>query len=203
MSSSSDPFQSFGAFFDPQRFMASAPQGMDNLKSVLSSWAVPTLDLDELDKRIKDLKTVQFWLEQNQQWIEATIKTLEVQRMTLATLHSMNVNMADMQSAFKATDPASTTTTQSETPPAPPPLIDPMQWWNTMTEQFAHMAQQASSPMAPRQDSATSTQGEESAEPVHSTPPRQTAAKRATPSAKKSTAKKANSAAKRSKPSSK
>ena len=33
----------------------------------MSQWIAPTLDPEELDKRIEDLRTVQFWLEQNAQ----------------------------------------------------------------------------------------------------------------------------------------
>ena len=31
----------------------------------LSSWVAPTLSVEEVDKRIQELKTVQYWLEQN------------------------------------------------------------------------------------------------------------------------------------------
>lgn len=31
----------------------------------LSSWVAPTINVEELEKRINELKTVQFWLEQN------------------------------------------------------------------------------------------------------------------------------------------
>jgi hypothetical protein len=42
-------------------------------------------------KRIDELRTVQFWLEQNARMLATTIQALEVQRMTLSTLQSMNV----------------------------------------------------------------------------------------------------------------
>ena len=61
-----------------------------------SAWVAPTLDPQELEKRIQELKAVQFWLNQNTQAIAATIQALEVQRMTLTTLKSMNVSMADL-----------------------------------------------------------------------------------------------------------
>ena len=60
-----------------------------------AQWVTPTLDPAELDKRIQDLKSVQFWLDQNAKALSATIQALEVQRMTLTTLQSMNVGMAD------------------------------------------------------------------------------------------------------------
>ena len=69
-----------------------SPQGMPNM----ASWVAPTLSIEELDKRIQELKTVQFWLEQNTHALKATIQALEVQKMTLSTLQGMNVNMADL-----------------------------------------------------------------------------------------------------------
>ncbi|HEY1396451.1 PhaM family polyhydroxyalkanoate granule multifunctional regulatory protein [Roseateles sp.] len=72
-----------------------------------NQWVAPTLDPEELDKRINELRTVQFWLENNARMLTATIQALEVQRMTLSTLHAMNVPMADLKDVLK-------------TPPVPP-----------------------------------------------------------------------------------
>jgi hypothetical protein len=70
------------------------------------NWFTPTMDPVEIDKRITELKTVQFWLEQNSKAIASTIQTLEVQKMTLSTLKSMNVdvnkNLPDMNQANEA-----------------------------------------------------------------------------------------------------
>ena len=67
----------------------------------MSSWLTPTMDVQELDKRIRDLRTVQFWLEQNAKMLGTSIQTLEVQKMTLATLQSMQP-AADAPSASSA-----------------------------------------------------------------------------------------------------
>src|SRR5687768_17829542 len=48
----------------------------------LSNWVAPTLNLEELDKRIGELKAVHFWLDQNSKALGATIQALEVQKMT-------------------------------------------------------------------------------------------------------------------------
>ena len=64
-------------------------------------WVAPTLDPEELDKRIQELKTVQFWLEQNAKAVGATIQALEVQRMTLATLKGMNMSFNDLAESLK------------------------------------------------------------------------------------------------------
>src|SRR4249920_3237416 len=72
----------------------------------VGQWIAPTLDPVELDKRIEELRTVQFWLEQNARMLAATIQALEVQRMTLSTLKTMNVTVSDLGNAMKLRMPA-------------------------------------------------------------------------------------------------
>jgi len=67
----------------------------------IGQWVAPTLNPEELAKKIDELRTVQFWLEQNARLLGATIQALEVQRMTLSTLQSMNVPLADLRDALK------------------------------------------------------------------------------------------------------
>src|SRR5690349_12238277 len=67
----------------------------------LSNWIAPTLNVEELDKRISELKAVHFWLDQNGKALSATIQALEVQKMTLATLKGMNFSMGDVANALK------------------------------------------------------------------------------------------------------
>jgi len=67
----------------------------------IGQWVAPTLNPEELAKKIEELRTVQFWLEQNARLLGATIQALEVQRMTLSTLQSMNVPLADLRDALK------------------------------------------------------------------------------------------------------
>ncbi len=73
----------------------------------MGQWIAPTLDPEELDKRIQELKTVQFWLEQNARLLATTIQALEVQRMTLSTLQSMNLPLAGFGEALKIRMPSS------------------------------------------------------------------------------------------------
>jgi hypothetical protein len=137
-----------------------SPQGMPNM----ASWVAPTLSVEELDKRIQELKTVQFWLEQNTNALKATIQALEVQKMTLSTLQGMNVNMSELAKAFTAKmpdlhpkDTAKPEETNSATAassdhaktsaegnttqgPGQGPAVDPMQWWGSLTQQFQNIA---------------------------------------------------------------
>ena len=84
-----------------------------------SSWIAPTLDPQELEKRIQELKAVHFWLDQNTKAVSATIQALEVQRMTLATLKGMNFSMNDLAEALKAKPAEATAPNFSFTSPAP------------------------------------------------------------------------------------
>jgi hypothetical protein len=110
----------------------------------MGQWVAPTLDPDELEKRIAELRTVQFWLEQNARLLDSTIQALEVQRMTLATLKTMNVQMSDLRDSLKIKPSA-------EAPPAAAGsvgagAVDPMQWWNALTQQFSQLAGEAGKP---------------------------------------------------------
>lgn len=80
----------------------------------MGNWVAPTLSIEDIDKRIQELKSVLFWLEQNTTALKATIQAMEVQKMTLTTLQNMNVSMADLAKAFTAPAPA----TASEPAPA-------------------------------------------------------------------------------------
>jgi len=132
---------------------ASAPPAMPGM-APLGGWVAPTLSVEELDKRITELKAVQFWLDQNATALKATIQALEVQKMTLAALQSMNVNMSEMAQAFTARMPGAAPATESAAKPQAVPdrpgktaeggaAVDPMQWWGALTQQFQGIAQAA------------------------------------------------------------
>lgn len=138
--------------------------------SGLSQWITPTLNEEELEKRIQELKSVQFWLEQNSRALSSTIQALEVQKMTLSTLKGMNVNFADVAQSFAAKPAASAATATSpkrapakkasassakstaKSAAAPQvPTIDPLQMWNALAQQFQTIASTA------MQDAVTKT----------------------------------------------
>lgn len=116
---------------------SAALPGMAGMASVpgIGQWVTPTLDPQELDKRISELRTVQFWLEQNAKLLGTTIQALEVQRMTLATLQTMNLPLSELRDALSikpaaptfAKDPAprSQPQPQPEPEPAPAPARHP------------------------------------------------------------------------------
>ncbi len=152
-----------------QGLVKTAGQSIPNM----GQWIAPTLDPEEIEKRIEQLRTVQFWLEQNAKLLSATIQALEVQRMTLATLKSMKVPMDGMREAFTmkpaeppaagvgddrdeesaeesappttARKPRAKPATKKTAPAAAPvaPGVDPMQWWGALTKQFTELAANA------------------------------------------------------------
>lgn len=165
----------------------------------LGNWVAPTFSVEDLEKRIGELKAVHFWLDQNAKALGATIQALEVQKMTLATLKTMNFSLGDVADALKvktgtnsvpnppaaAPSPAPTPFAGLEIPPrtygtqaapetaeepeeaaappasgkkaapraarktaAPAPaaaggMVDPMQWWGALSQQFQSIAASA------------------------------------------------------------
>ena len=114
----------------------------------MGQWVAPTLNPEELEKRIEELRTVQFWLEQNARMLGATIQALEVQRMTLSTLKSMNVPLAELRDSLKVAtpkaqaepEPEAEAEAEAEEKPAAPAAVDPMQWWSALSQQFTQLA---------------------------------------------------------------
>ncbi|WP_295642256.1 PhaM family polyhydroxyalkanoate granule multifunctional regulatory protein [uncultured Methylibium sp.] len=125
----------------------------------IGQWVAPTLNPEELEKRIEELRTVQFWLEQNARMLGATIQALEVQRMTLSTLKTMNVQVADLRESLRIKMPDEVAAAPAPATPAPakkqaaarsakskaaalppPGVVDPTQWWGALTKQFTQLA---------------------------------------------------------------
>ncbi|MCA1324187.1 PhaM family polyhydroxyalkanoate granule multifunctional regulatory protein [Herbaspirillum sp. alder98] len=55
---------------------------------------MPSLSVEDINKKISDLKTVASWLELNLNMLKGTIQTFEVQSATLSTLQAMSAIMA-------------------------------------------------------------------------------------------------------------
>jgi hypothetical protein len=139
---------------------ADTPNPMDPLAFVRSMWSgmgislpgmvTPTLDVDELDKRIKDMKAVEGWLRMNLSMLQMTIQGLEMQRTTLGAVQAMGQLATD--------------TARAMNPEAAPAAVDPeknafsdaalwpwqmMQQMRDQMQQAAAAAVQAANPEAP------------------------------------------------------
>ncbi|MET1115395.1 MAG: PhaM family polyhydroxyalkanoate granule multifunctional regulatory protein [Comamonas sp.] len=167
-SGGSDPF-GFGKFIPGFEFLQGLSQGAgaagaDAPLAAMAQWVAPTVSVEDIDKRIKELRAVQFWIEQNGRALTATIQALEVQKMTLAALQSMQGGINEWAKAtpLKATPfkmPEAAAAPAPSTPPpapaTPPPAasapaadpthgaVDPLQWWGALTQQFQQIAAQA------------------------------------------------------------
>jgi hypothetical protein len=172
----------FGKFVPGFDFLQNLAKGASQTSTAmpsLSSWVAPTLSVEELDKRIGELRAVSFWLDQNARALGATIQALELQKMTLATLKGMNFNMADVAQAMKlspgADGPAAAASADGQgAEPASDSVagaareavakaraskknaqqggnangaaaktgsvVDPLQWWGALTQQFQEIA---------------------------------------------------------------
>ena len=143
------------------------------LPQQLPSMVAPTFDINELDKRIADLRAVEQWLELNGSMLRTTIQTLEVQRATIATLKGISGAMLapltksgqkadvagvamppfpmpppEQQAESAAPPPRKSSHRRSKAKPAHPPTVteaplNPSAWWNTLQDQFTKIAASA------------------------------------------------------------
>ena len=173
--SAASPFSAIGETMD---FMQKVWGGMGmppgNLAPIagmpqrVPGMLAPTVDVDELDKRIADLRAVQQWLELNAAMLRTTIQTLEVQRATIATLKGISgamlapiigtgktssaTRMPPEVTAGLAAATAGPPDTAAKSPrtarrrkePDTPSLaqdaLNPAAWWHTLQQQFAQIA---------------------------------------------------------------
>ena len=126
----------------------------------------PTLSVEDLDKKISDLKAVETWLNLNMSMLRGSIQALEVQRGTIVTLKSMGASFAaavkqpgaSEKSLFESVPYASAFFQQPAAPEAKPatpeakpapaakveaapeaaaaPTANPSVWWNMLQDQF-------------------------------------------------------------------
>jgi hypothetical protein len=120
-----------------------------NMGFSLPGMVAPTFDVDELDKRIKDMKAVEGWLRMNLSMLQMTIQGLEMQRTTVSAVQTMGK---------MASDAAKSMTPEAAAPEAPPQphffqgvtdpgkssLSDAAMWpWQMMQQMREQMQQHA------------------------------------------------------------
>jgi hypothetical protein len=130
---------------DPLNFMRNM---WGNMGFSLPGMVAPTFDVDELDKRIKDMKAVEGWLRMNLSMLQMTIQGLEMQRTTVSAVQAMGK---------MASDAAKSMTSDTPEQPAPQPhffqgvadpahgsLSDAAMWpWQMMQQMREQMQQHA------------------------------------------------------------
>jgi len=132
---------------DPFAFIRNQWSGLGAGFQFPSQGLAPT-NLEELDRRIADLKTVEQWLSLNLSILKTTIQGLEVQRGTLAAVQSFQEAMGQFQmpSSGPPDSPSSEgPATQSLGPEAEQARRHAAAWWEAMQGQFQQLVQQAQS----------------------------------------------------------
>ncbi|WP_027785563.1 MULTISPECIES: PhaM family polyhydroxyalkanoate granule multifunctional regulatory protein [Burkholderia] len=186
-----------------------ATHGLPPSLSSMSDMMSPLTNVEELDKRITDLRAVEQWLKLNLGMLQSAIQALEVQRATLATLRAFGAfaqsSMSAAEEAAVAAAQAAKTASTGEAAPAADAAasaaadapeggpaqqpFDPAGWWNLLQTQFNQlaslaMAQPGVQPAAPgAAPPEAAAAPEPAAKPAAAAAaPRKPAAKRAKPS---------------------
>lgn len=68
----------------------------------LPGMLIPTLSLDDINKKISDLKAVESWMAVNMNMLRGTIQALEVQSATIVNLQSMGSMLSARQAEMQA-----------------------------------------------------------------------------------------------------
>ncbi|WP_323119726.1 PhaM family polyhydroxyalkanoate granule multifunctional regulatory protein [Burkholderia alba] len=145
------PFGGMGA-------LPGASQGLPPSLSAMSDMMAPLSSVEEMDKRITDLRAVEQWLKLNLNMLQSAIQALEVQRATLATLRAFGAlaqtSMAAAEAAVSNPESAAPASEPKPAPDAQPAAgprhasgpqpgadgFDPSGWWNLLQSQFNQLA---------------------------------------------------------------
>lgn len=124
---------------------------------------MPTLSVEEIHKKITDLKAVESWLALNMNMLRGTIQALEVQAATIATLKNMGESFTttfqsgaaayngsdnsangnnDAEAALgqrtksKSGAPEPTSKDEQDAAALTAPIVNAAAWWNMLQDQF-------------------------------------------------------------------
>ena len=128
---------------DPLSFVRSLWSGMG---ISMPGMVTPTFDVDELDKRIKDMKAVEVWLRMNLSMLQMTIQGLEMQRTTLGAVQAMSQMASDAAKSMKpeaATEPVAVDPAQEAISDAAGAAMWPWQMMQQMREQMQQSVEAA------------------------------------------------------------
>ncbi|WP_321813706.1 MULTISPECIES: PhaM family polyhydroxyalkanoate granule multifunctional regulatory protein [unclassified Paraburkholderia] len=137
-----------------------AAQGLGPSLSMMSDMMTPLTNIEELDKRITDLRAVEQWLKLNLSMLQSAIQALEVQRATLSTLRAFGAFAQSQMSPPPAHEaPARGAASSVSAAPGSAAFagesaqanegdeagaqagFDASGWWNLLQSQFNQLAQ--------------------------------------------------------------
>lgn len=162
---------------------------LETMELVRKAWAAfslppnmaPTVDPDEVARRVSELKAVEQWLTMNLGMLRGTIQALEIQQGTLAALRAFGAAGAAAASPAAANDTAdasgagaaareplrgeSKADSAEEAPaadapsaagaPSAPDALNPVAWWDMLQKQFGEVAAAALAGVPAAIDAAT------------------------------------------------
>jgi hypothetical protein len=108
----------------------------------LPGMVTPTFDVEELDKRIKDMKAVEGWLRMNLSMLQMTIQGLEMQSSTVSAVKTMGQMASDAAKSMtpEATPEAPPVAVNAENGALPGAAMWPWQMMEQMREQMQQHA---------------------------------------------------------------
>lgn len=140
---------------DPLNFMRNM---WGNMGFSLPGMVAPTFDVDELDKRIKDLKAVEGWLRMNLSMLQMTIQSLEMQRTTVSAVQTMGQMATDAARSMQADTHAAAPEASAASPETPSAFSEAAMWpWQMMQqmrEQMQHTAEAVQAASQPEDSAA-------------------------------------------------
>ncbi|MGZ3239882.1 MAG: PhaM family polyhydroxyalkanoate granule multifunctional regulatory protein, partial [Burkholderiaceae bacterium] len=138
--------------------------GLPGMK--IPGMVMPTLSVEEIDKQIKDLKSVESWLTMNLTMLRGTIQALEVQSATITTIQSMSTSFATAMKPGTKPDETTKEAAKTERPGKPifesPFTSQPAKKQEEPTEASAAQTD-AAPPMEEAEKASTATSSGESA----------------------------------------
>ena len=140
---------------DPLNFMRNL---WGNMGFSLPGMVAPTFDVDELDKRIKDMKAVEGWLRMNLSMLQMTIQGLEMQRSTLGAVQAMSQMASDAAKSMKAPEGEPSVAVDPEKNAFSGAAEAAMWPWQMMQQMREQMAQAASASQAAAASEAPATE---------------------------------------------
>jgi hypothetical protein len=87
---------------NPQDFFEFMQKMWNPMGFPIPGMVAPTMNVEDLDKKIAELKAVETWLTMNTGFVQMTIKTLEMQRAGLESLQAAGKAAAEQAQAATA-----------------------------------------------------------------------------------------------------
>jgi hypothetical protein len=218
-------FPGMGAMTDTLDFVKNLWSGMGipgmNMSGMnmpaMPGMVIPSLSVEEINKKISDLRAVETWLNLNMNMLRGTIQALEVQSATIATLQTMgetfsaSMGAVTQQPAQSATQPAAgngaqtgngahdaeklhgtlepTSKDESDAASLTAPLVNAAAWWNMLQDQFKQAVSGAMTAEAPAASAPPAEKPQAKSKPKAAAPAKSKAPSTSTATRKRKTSK--------------